>query len=164
MKIAYINGYNGENSNKPKDLSKILNMTVDHIVYDYKENNIEEIKVLAKNYDLIIGSSTGAYIARDICFDLNIPLISLNPVIDLEKTFKELGVKTPNIAKHNFTKVLEEIIFLNEDDELIDFEKSLKLFSDKNAEIVIFDNGTHRFNNLVDIKEHTLDFIRRVYV
>jgi len=53
MKVAYINGFKGENSSKPQKLSKLLGITVDHIVYDYNKNNIKELtkilSVLAAN-------------------------------------------------------------------------------------------------------------------
>lgn len=163
MKIAYINGYKGEKSKKYSELSKILNINIDHIVYKYSENNIDEIKEQAKDYDIIIASSTGAYIARDICFELNIPLISLNPVIDIFETFGKIGEPAPNIKPHNFAKVLEEIVFLNKDDELVDYNKSKELFDKKNTWTVSFNKGTHRFNNLVDTKDYIFSFLNKVY-
>ena len=156
MKIYYINGYNGENSNKPKILENMLNTEIKHIVYDYSKNNIKEIEELSKDADLIIASSTGAYIARTICFNHNIPLVSLNPVIDLDKTFKKLNVKTPNIPRLPDNYLLSEIVFVTEDDELIDHRETFLKFPTRTK---IYP-GTHRFETLNLIKNDLLEFIK----
>lgn len=87
MKILYINGYQGSNK-KAKILEKMLNFNIDFLYVDYdKEIDYKSLEEQAKDYDLIIGSSTGSYLGRSICERNNIPLISLNPVINLEETF-----------------------------------------------------------------------------
>ena len=158
--IFYINGYraNGESSKHIK-LTQLLNMEVKLAKYIYKENNIEEIRETVKDADLIIASSTGAYLARDICYGYNIPLISLNPVIDLQETFSKIGVKAPNIKNGN-SKNLLELIICTKDDELIDYKKTLELFKDKR--VTLIKNGGHRMIYLEPIKDDILDFIKSI--
>lgn len=163
MKVAYINGFKGENSSKPKKLSKILGLTVDHIVYDYNKNNIQKIEDKAKNYDVIIASSTGAYIARSIAEKHNIALISLNPVINLEKTFKKLNVKVPDIPKPNYDILLEEIVLLNKDDELIDYREAEEIFKKKN-QCKVYEKGGHRFENLEEVAEDIKEFLKFLFI
>jgi len=160
MKIFYINGYKGENSNKPKILSEMLNNDVTHIKWIYDVTPYSDIENEVKNADLIIGSSTGSYIARSICEKHNIPLVSYNPVIDINETFNKLNVTVPNIKKPDFS-LLDEIIFLNEDDELIDYKKTKLKFPNQT---IVFKKGGHIFNNLNDTKEHLINFIKFLYI
>ncbi len=162
MKIYYINGYDGENSIKPKQLSQILETEVQHIIYNYKENNILEIANKCKDADLIIASSTGAYIARKICFDNTIPLISLNPVTNLEETFKKLGIPKPKIEELPKNYSLCELILINKDDELIDYKTTSAQFPNKSK---VFETGGHRFENILDedVKEAIKDFLKYIF-
>jgi len=158
MKIAYINGYNPNKiykGTKHIELSNYLNNKVDLIEYKYYDNNLEEIEEKAKDYDLIIASSTGAYLARNICYKHNILLVSLNPVIDLEHTFKKLNVPKPNIP-NGIDKSLKELILVNKDDELIHYKNTLDLFGTR---VKVLDKGTHRFYNLEEGSKYIKEFI-----
>ena len=153
--ICYVNGYNGENSKKPQKLEKLLNIPIKHIKYIYEKHQGDAIKKLYDELDdngcdIIIASSTGAYIVRDYCFERSVILIALNPVINIETTFKKLGVKIPNIPKHNYRYLLEQLIFVNKDDELIDYKKTQKLLHN----VVVFEKGGHRFDNLEETVPH----------
>jgi len=162
MKIVYINGYNGENSSKPEKLSQILNTEVKHIKYVYGEN-IDEIVEQASEADLIIASSTGSYIGRYIAEKYNISLISLNPITDkksLIKTFNKLNVEVPNLVEPRGL-LLSEIIFVNRDDELIDYKDTLEKYPNQT---IVFKKGTHRFKNLDEIKPYVLNFIKHIYI
>jgi len=123
MKILYINGYKGSNS-KVQVLEKIIGTNIDFELVDYdKDFNYDKIEERSKYYDIIIGSSTGAYVARNICEKYNIPLISINPVIDIKETFNKLNANIPNIPIPKFES-LEELIILGNNDELIDYNKT----------------------------------------
>jgi uncharacterized protein with ATP-grasp and redox domains len=91
MKIGYINGVSltPTKSSKIKKLEKILGTPIDWIKYEYLKDNSKEVQERIKEYDLIISSSTGSHIARLGCYNFNVPLISINPVIDLKKTFRK---------------------------------------------------------------------------
>ena len=159
MKIYYINGYKGNNSSKPKILSNILNKDINHVVYDYDKNNIEEIYEKVKDADLIIGSSTGAYLIRDFCFDNSVPLISINPVINIKETFNKIGVPVPEIPEHNFRKNIQELVLVTEDDELINYKDTIKKLNNVKS----FKDGGHRFKNLERVKNDILEFIKFIY-
>jgi len=162
MKVVYINGFNGHNSNKPKRLSEILNIDIEHIKLYINEDgsiNYEDIKEKSKNADLIIASSTGAYIAQKICYEYNIPLVSLNGILthdELEKVFKKLNHK---IKFEDYGRVsIERLILINEDDDLVDPNHSLDL----EGIGVLFKKGGHRFENLDEAKIFILDFINHI--
>lgn len=167
MKIVYINGYKGETSSKVNTLEKMLGETITRGIYIYSNNeedtdaNIKHIKEVCADADLIIGSSTGAYIARHIAHYYNLPLISLNPVIDLEETFNKIGVKAPSLLKYRLDDnyLLEELVLLNKDDELIDYKPTVEL----RHNCRVYEKGGHRFENLTETKEEMLDFIRRIF-
>lgn len=166
MKIIYINGYMGENSNKPQKLSQLLGTKVEHLklLFDNNQINQEELANYfsqeANEIDFIIGSSTGAYIGRYYAFKYNIPLISLNPVVDIEKTFVEFhyDLKLSDEFKNVNNLSVSNLIFLNKDDELLDYKITLERFN-KHAHIIVFDKGGHRFSNLEDTAQPIKDFI-----
>ena len=160
MKILYMNGYKGS-TNKARILEKIIKKPVDANLIDYDNFDYEKVEENAKNYDLIIGSSTGAYVARNICEKYNIPLISINPVIDINKTFDKLGVKAPKIPKPEFLN-LEELVLLGSNDTLINYKDTKKKLKNK-AKIVIKESD-HRFGNLINTKKEILDFIKFLYI
>jgi len=145
-KIYYINGYNESvyTGTKYKELSKLLNEDIVLAEYKYNENNLSEIEEKVKNADVIIASSTGAYLARNICYKHNIPLISLNPVIDLEKTFNDMNVEVPNIENGD-DKNLKELILVTKDDELIPYMNTIKKYPLKS---VIIEEGGHKFEKV----------------
>ena len=158
MNIVYINGYNGDKSKKPELISMLINRDIKHIKYIYNKTTFEEIEYQCKDADIIIGSSTGAYIGRIIAEKHNNSLVSLNPVINLEETFRKLKVKTPIFPKMQ-DLLLEEIIFLNKDDSLLDYTKTYDKYT---TQCVMFKNGGHRFENINEIKEYLLNFINQV--
>ena len=155
-KIVYINGYGGENSTKPQILSDFLNLCIEFVSVDYNSLNDEiyqGIKDKVKDADIIIASSTGSYFARKICEEYNITLISLNPVIDLQETFEKMKVMPPKLPKPDF-QLLSEVIFVNDDDELIDYKKTLKKFQNQ---VSVYSGGGHRFTNI----EETIPYLKK---
>ena len=155
-KIVYINGYNGENSKKPQVLSELLNLEIEFISVNYEKMNDELYKSIvsrAKEADIIIGSSTGSYLGRKICEEYNITLISFNPVIDIEETFKKMNTIPPKLPKPDFL-LLEEFIFVNDDDALIDYKKTVERFPNQ---VQVFSGGGHRFTNI----EQTIPYLKK---
>jgi len=155
MNIIYINGYKGEKSSKAKKLSKLLHLDIEHVVYNFDKNNIDEITEKSKKADIIIGSSTGAFIGRIIAEKYDIPLISLNPVVDLEKTFRKIGVPVPDIPSPIYARI-GQLNLVNKDDDLIDYTETVSTFPN----CKIYEKGGHRFSNLEETKEDILNFIK----
>ncbi len=173
LKIAYINGYKGENSNKPSILSELLGINIDHIKIEYNSKYLGDIlkdvetSIETKKYDLIIASSTGAYLARYYCDKYNIPLVSINPIIDLNVLYKIAEEKeivkiisnfvhktnTAETAETTETEHLVEVILINEDDELISSNKTVEFCENNNIMYKLYKNGGHRFTNLSDVNE-----------
>ena len=149
MKIIYINGYKGTQSKKHHILNTALVPNIKFIQVDYETLNKKryiQIDFEIKQADVIIASSTGSYLARKLCEDYNKILISYNPVVDLEKTFQKLNAKMPKLPKPNFFSI-NELIFVNKDDNLIDYKETLKIFSNK---VKVYPSGGHRFSNIKD--------------
>ena len=145
MKIAYINGYNGENSNKAKILKEKYNAT--HIVLKNTINIDEVCKELDKiKPDIVVASSTGCYVA-DRCKYNNAIFIYLNPLIDI-KFLEKLGADISHINPTPSYKK-NRIILLNEDDELLDYKKAKEYYKDDN--VYIFKKGKHKFENMDDL-------------
>ena len=161
MKIAYINGYLGENSTKPKILSSLLDIKIDHLIWDHKDKeSIKKITKLAKDYDLIIASSTGAYIARGICEMYNIPLVSLNPVVDIDDAIKLIESNGNALYSDDINSTgdekLSEIVFVTADDELLNYKKAINKYDN----VLVINEGGHRFNNLKAITTDLKMFIK----
>lgn len=147
MKIVYINGYRGTQSNKPSILSQELSYDIKFIQVDYDNLNNKiyaKIEENIKDIDIVISSSTGSYLARKICEDYSKILVSYNPVIDIETTFQRLDAQVPKLPIPKFSS-LNELIFVNEDDALIDYKNTLEKFKEK---VKVFKVGGHRFKNI----------------
>ena len=160
MKVYYINGHMGDQSNKPQKLEKMLDMKITHIKFIYGVTSFESIEEQCKDADILIGSSTGAYIARVIAEKYNISLISLNPVLAIKETFEKIGVPPPNIPKPKWDH-LSELVLINEDDELIDSLETEKIFY---SQCKVYKQGGHRFENLEETKDDILSFIKFLYI
>lgn len=163
-KIIYINGSIEENSTKPQKLSQILNEEVEHLKLTFNEGRINEQELdeyFEKEHKIIkyiIGASIGSYIARYYAHKYSLPLISLNPVVEIENTFSLLKLSDKFKALNNL--LVKNLIFVNKDDKLIDFKQTYKYFN-KKSKIILFDKGGHQFDNLNDIKrKHIKNFFK----
>ena len=145
MKIVYVNGYNGQNSSKAKLLKDRYDAT--HIVLK-NSLNIDEVctKIESIKPNIIVASSTGAYVV-DRCKYEDALCIYLNPLIEIEK-LTEYGEDISYISSL-VKQEQNRIILLNEDDELLDYQKAKEYY--KNDNIFIFSKGGHRFKNIDDL-------------
>jgi predicted esterase YcpF (UPF0227 family) len=148
MKIAYINGFNGQNSSKAEWLKKHFNAT--HIVLE-NHLNIDEVckKLKLLKPDIVIASSTGGYIADRCEYDEGV-FIYLNPLVEIDRLKTNYGVDVDYVkSKKVYPK--KRIVLLNKDDELLDYKKAKEYY--KNDNLFLFEKGGHRFKNLDDLKE-----------
>jgi len=147
IKIAYINGYNGRNSNKAKILKQKYNAT--HIVLKNKLNIDKVCKKLKKlKPDIVVASSTGCYVADRCKYDKAI-FIYLNPLTEIE-FLEKLGANISHLKKTPTYKK-NRIVLLNKDDELLDYKKAKQFYKDEN--VFIFKSGGHKFNNIEKLYE-----------
>lgn len=140
-KVVYINGYKGQNSTKAIFLKDKYNAT--HIVLKDEFNPDEVCEQLSKIApEVIIASSTGCFVA-DSCKYANGVFVYLNPLIDLD----DLAQLTDTTKLQHLTPKQKKIIVLiNEDDELLDYKKAFKKYTDVRS----FKQGGHRFKNRDD--------------
>jgi len=166
MKIAFINGYAGENSTKADQLNQLFkqhNIKAEAVLTRVKfGNNIdarEADKLFKDNkFDLIIGTSFGGYISKYYASKYKLPLIMLNPVTDLDFITKKLGYfpkmeqRFKNLNSDQIINSIPEIhMFLNKDDDLIPNNIALKVFKKyipNKIKVHINATGTHRFRNM----------------
>ena len=159
--IYYINGWNGKNSTKAKKLTQYLHTEVKHLVFD--NNNYNEIKkFIEKNVldiDVLITSSTSSYIAQRLCYENNIKLVSINPVIDIHNTFNKMGEKIPEeIPINNRLYGISQLVLINKDDTLIDWNQTFELYKN-NYHIKVFEKGGHRAENLEEMSKYIVEYI-----
>jgi len=148
VKIAYINGFNGQNSSKAEWLKRYFNAT--HIVLE-NHLNIDEVckKLNLLKPDIVIASSTGGYIA-DRCKYSDGVFIYLNPLVEIDRLKTNYGVDV-DYVKSKKVCPKKRIVLLNKDDELLDYQKAKEYY--KNDNVFLFEKGGHRFKNLYDLKE-----------
>ena len=150
-KIVYINGYKGQNSKKAKLFKEKLNAI--HIVLNDQFNTIEVCEQLNLiKPDIIIASSTGCYVADCCEYDDGI-FVYLNPLIDLDDLAKLTDVSS---LRELTRKDKNTIVLVNEDDELLDYKKAIKMYNN----IKIFKYGGHRFKNIEDLMKVILELIK----
>ena len=171
MKVIYINGFMGENSTKPQKLSKLLNEEVEHLKLIFQDGKINEqdldifFEKEHKNIKYIISVSIGSYISRYYANKYFLGLISLNPIVELEKTFALLNYKLTLSDKFKDVNTLSvnNLIFLNKDDEVLDYKQTYKTFY-KHSKIILFNRGGHKFTNLSDINLKSIEkYFRKKY-
>ena len=163
--IYYINGWNGKNSTKAKKLTQYLHTEVKHLVFD--NNNYNEIKkIIGKNaldIDMLITSSTSSYIAQRLCYENNIKLVSINPVIDIHNTFNKMGEKIPeDIPINDCLYGISQLVLINKDDTLIDWNQTFELYKN-NYHVEVFEKGGHKSENLEEMSRYIVKYIDAIF-
>ena len=137
MNILYINGYQDDTLNNLDLIKDYFNIDVNiHILNikfirsdEYMIVNQSEINSLLREitFDLIISSFIGSYISRYYSFKYDIPLISINPLLDINHI--------ESIVKDRFNKefyiddifgesfIIKHIIIYNKSHDDINIDK-----------------------------------------
>ena len=144
------------------------------------ETIIENIRNARNNSRiLLIGSSLGGFYALHLHQEYGVPAILLNPAIDpIGDTYPhdDNPCDTENSSLiawcREFTSQIRALyhspqtinpqnlfVFLNRDDELLDYRKAADYFKVNNCQVTIFESGGHRFLNFEDL----LPTIRAIY-
>jgi len=143
-KIVYINGFNGENSSKAKLLKE--KYKAEHIVLKNDFNPKEVCQKLKEiKPQIVVASSTGCFVADSCEYD-KAYFIYLNPLVDLNDLAKLTDISK---LKNLKPKDKQRLVFVNEDDELLDYKKAYQKYD----KVFSFKKGGHRFDNIEDLFE-----------
>ena len=177
LSIVYLHGFASKfdyDSVKVKGLMQIGNVSGFNIDYTQHQSDILELainEIHNKEFDLIVGSSMGGWLASQVANSLNLPFVAINPAISPSNLLK------PYIGTHedyygmNFTLTEpvvtsfsdfstegDGLILLDEKDELIDSLKT-KHILEPYFQVKMFSGGDHRFQHI----EESLDIINSFY-
>lgn len=161
LKVVYIHGYGSsiKDSDPKYDAIKSLNpsfadkVNLFSIAPDYDlgySNLVSDLKEKIKGFnpDLIIGTSMGGYSANILGNELNIPFVSLNPVIDPNE-LEFINLKNKGYLKFIKNNNVNNLVFLNSGDEILDSSKTKEYLEGSN--VTVLEGGCHRFMNIEDI-------------
>jgi predicted esterase YcpF (UPF0227 family) len=168
MNILYVHGFGSRfdpNSEKIKVLGELGN--VYGIEVDYTKGFQWIMGTLTRfvsmnKIDVVVGTSMGGFMANHVGLEKNIPFVSINPCVDPRNMLRKyLGAGIDHYGRE-FTLeewVLDEfpefvvdetlcgVVFLDEDDEVIDSYATQRLTRDHYT-TVLFNGGSHRFEHM----------------
>jgi len=163
----YIHGYNGKvNGNKVNVLREAFDgvISIDYpedfsVAFDFLKKTVCELVEKHKTDGLfLVGSSLGGYYADKIASYHNLPVILINPVVDVDDLIPIVGnVSELKKCVGDDTVNGGKLILLAEDDDLLDYKKA-KSFYQTRGDVVIEKTGGHRFNNK-KLKQHIERFL-----
>lgn len=184
--IIYIHGFNSIGNGVKKTQLENMFPSIEIYSPSYDSTNFNTIddmvieianKIQNEKNVLFIGCSLGGYIAQYLAKHFNCKAILLNPCYDIKILHKFLG---KNILYHSNKEyylttddvsVLDKYkiergytslrIYVNKDDDVIPYQDVVNYYTDR--PITIFENGGHRFDNLISIKEDILNFYNAIF-
>lgn len=166
--ILYLHGFGSSfnpNDAKITELSKFFE--VDGVNLDYTRTAGELFYQLTEhcflnNYEMLVGSGIGGYMAAVIGSKLNLPFVAINPSTEPTEDLKKyIGYGTNREGKHynltlktvesyrgfNFPNSGRGLILLDEGDEFIDARKTYEMTKSYYNSIV-YPGGSHRFDHM----------------
>jgi hypothetical protein len=145
MTILYLHGYKARPNYERIKFLEDLGHTViaPHINYDKSPNILLEL--LEQDYDMVVGSSLGAYMGFYISDYKSIPCVSFNPPLKMSLM---VHIETPkNWDYDNLTPQTKDIILGGEDDVVNPFETLDWLMENRpNVNIHFYHNMNHRID------------------
>ena len=177
MKILYLHGYASQfdpDSAKIKALSKIGEVDGPDLDYTQGQKNVfGKVADFAGygDYDLIVGTSMGGWLASHACIALGTPFVALNPAVHPSKTLKKYVGQTVNYIGRAFRIDEETVasyshfnteggcghILCEEGDEVLDARYTIQ-YLEKSYGTTLVPGGSHRFESLadhLDLLKHT---------
>lgn len=148
-KALYIHG--AFSAFKPES-AKVLNLSKEYEVvgftYDIEKEflyNLKEMETFCfeNDVDFIVGTSLGGLYAAEIGYRLNIPSVLINPCVEPQMSLSKIVGKQKNFTTGKTEELTKEvvdtypnmakltrdsIVFLGMKDDLIDSEKTIKLY------------------------------------
>jgi predicted esterase YcpF (UPF0227 family) len=127
---------------------------------------------------LLIGSSLGGFYALHLCSSMSVSAVLLNPTIrplhDLDRKIQTGSQSSDQLIKHwrdQHRKQLERywhapdtvkgtnlLVYLNRDDEILDYRIAESYFRQTGCRIIINDNGGHVFLNFTQVLPEIMTF------
>ncbi len=178
--IIYLHGFNsrgnGDKCLKLKDLLKDTDIEIHSPTYDSADfDTIDHLMddIVPDNNTLFIGSSLGGFIAMYLAKKYNAKCILLNPATDPLNLLKPFIGKNTNFytnEEYDFTLdnlnklkkyYLDDLgstpvyVFVNADDELIDYRQTISFFKGT-RDVKVLEHGGHIFVNLEEVIEDIL--------
>lgn len=184
--IVYIHGFNSSGESKRGKVLKEMFPDIEVYTPSYDSENFDSIddmildikgKINSEKNILFIGSSLGGYIAQYLSKLFNCKSVLLNPCIQPKELLtrfigKNIRFNTNDsyyltidninkLDKYHIKNINFEdtniSIFLNSDDNMLEYTKSLDYYNKINRPVKVFSKGGHRFDNIQDIRN---DIIR----
>jgi len=164
--IMYIHGWRGSF----EKAEKLKSLMCDVVAYDYSDYVTEALtklreKIVNDEVDVIVGSSFGGFLADTLAEELNLPVVLINPLTDPQDLYRIADFPKDNISKMEQiieSKVLSrnhKLVIINEDDKLLDPQKTLTYYINK-SKIKRLSSGGHRCENFDDVLSDIEEFIR----
>jgi uncharacterized protein len=170
LKIMYLHGYGSQfnpGSDKVKALQKLGEVDGPDIDYGKGQQHVtDQVVAFAwdKDYDLIVGTSMGGWLASHVCVRICVPFVALNPATSPSQSLRK-HVTTPTeydglVCHIDMETVLtyQDInvvggcgkILCEEGDEILDARKTIEYLKDFYGTKLI-PGGNHRF---VSLEQH----------
>lgn len=182
MHIIYIHGFNSTGPGSAKYLmlserfgkDRVSTIDLPYVpaqAVSALEDLIEEIK---KNDDniIVVGTSLGGFYAIYLSRKFSLKCVLINPAIDpCVTTRRYLGANTnygsgltyqftvnevegfrPYYVTLSDAPTVPTLVFLDADDEVLDYEKAVEHFTGY-AHIKVYEGGNHRFAHMIDALE-----------
>lgn len=173
MNIFYIHGFRSSfqpESNKMKGLEKLGSVYGVNVDYE-SPTFLHELKATITNHsppiDLLVGTSMGGWSCMVLGPHFGIPFIAYNPAVEPQKTLKRHKDLSSEFAERFSSPPAggAGMIVVSEDDDIIDPQMTLDLYSDKYFTVKVNGEG-HRFQNLMEVKpeiDQFLTFVPQIY-
>lgn len=172
MRILYVHGFGSKfdpSLPKVKELMKlgaVYGVDVDYLPRDSVAPRNDVIKsiievVIAKDIDLIVGTSMGGWAAAVVGCATGIPFVAANPVLSPSKVLPSVSlVLTHRAASYeDFPMVgCRGLVLLDEEDDLLDAEATFKATREY-YKVVRFSGGSHRFDHMEEALEYIEEFV-----
>ena len=162
MRILYVHGFGSKfdpDLPKVKELMKLG--SVDGVDVDYLDagsvvprndvvRSVIEV-VIAKDIDLIVGTSMGGWAAAVAGCETGIPFVAANPVLSPSKVLPKLNVSSSRAASYEDFPLegCRGLILLDEGDDLLDSKETFERLKPRYI-VNMFAGGSHRFDHMED--------------
>ena len=158
MKILYLHGYKAKPNYERIDYLKSLGHVVMAPHIDYDEEPEVLLELLELNYDMVVGSSLGAYMAFYISDYKSVPCVCFNPPL-----FRELKIEMKLPENWDYESIIpqyKDIVVGGKDDVVNAIDTINWLVENRpTANVHVLDDMTHsiKMDEFIGIMEMVLN-------